>query len=131
MLHSERSRWKRFSPQDKVRVFVAGVRFAVLHDHNVAIQMAISISVMALAFWLRAWFDFVLIMIVTGNIVVFEMLNTAVEAICDYIQPKHDPRIGAIKDLAAAATGIALIIWIVVILYEILRIFALLGNTAG
>ncbi|MEZ4673394.1 MAG: diacylglycerol kinase [Caldilineaceae bacterium] len=107
------------------------MRFAVLHDHNVAIQMAISISVMALAFWLRAWFDFVLIMIVTGNIVVFEMLNTAVEAICDYIQPKHDPRIGAIKDLAAAATGIALIIWIVVILYEILRIFALLGNTAG
>lgn len=120
------SGWKRFSPQDKFRVFGAGIRFALVHDPNVAIQMAISIGVMAVTFWLREWFDFVLIVIVTGNVLIFEMLNTVVEAICDYIQPEYDLRIGAIKDVAAAATGIALLLWLTVIVYELVRIWSIL-----
>lgn len=120
MLKHGSQRWKRFNPQDKLRVFGAGLRFAVANDRNVAIQIGISLLMMAIAFWLRAWFDFVLIMIVTGHVVVFEMFNTAVEAICDYIQPKHDPRIGAIKDVAAAATGIAMLVWLFVIVYELI-----------
>ena len=126
MSETNDSRWKRFDPQDKLRVFGAGVRFAVTQDRNVAIQMAISLSVMAVSFWLRAWFDFVLILTVTGNVLVFEMLNTVVEAICDYIQPEYDARIGAIKDIAAAATGIAILIWLAVILYEVIRIWSVL-----
>lgn len=118
--------WKRFDPRDKVRVFGAGLRFALRHDSNVAVQMVISLSVMAATFWLREWFDFVLILAVTGNVLIFEMFNTVVEAICDYIQPEYDPQIGAIKDVAAAATGIAILIWLTVILYEVVRIWSVL-----
>lgn len=125
MTNIQRSPWKRFDPKDKLRVFFAGVRFAVDHDRNVAIQVAISCVVLAITFWLRQWLDVVLIMVVTGNVLVFEMINTAVEALCDYIQPNHDPRIGAIKDTMAAATGIAMIIWFVVILYEVMRIYSM------
>jgi diacylglycerol kinase (ATP) len=120
---TKRSRWKRFDPRAKFRVFGAGLRMAIAHDRNVALQMAISIVILAVAVWLRSWFDVVLLIIATGNVLLFEMINTVVEAICDYIQPDHDVRIGAIKDMAAATTGIALIIWSIVILYEIVRIW--------
>jgi diacylglycerol kinase len=122
MTKTKHSSWKRFNPKDKLRVFGAGMRFAISHDRNVAVQIAISLAVLAVTFWLREWFDFVLIMIVTGNVLVFEMLNTAVEAICDYIEPDYDPQIGAIKDVAAAATGIAMFVWVIVILYEVVQI---------
>ncbi|MBV7339203.1 diacylglycerol kinase [Chloroflexi bacterium TSY] len=122
-------RWKRFDPQDMVRVSLAGLRFAISHDRNVAIQMFVTITVLLLAFWLRQWFDFVLLLIVTGHMLVTEMVNTAIEAICDYIQPDYDPRIGLIKDIAAAASGIAIVIWVVTIIYELMRIWSTLQDS--
>ena len=35
-----------------------------------------------------------------------ETLNTAVEMLCDLVEPKRDPTIGKIKDVAAGATGV-------------------------
>ncbi|GAC1505915.1 MAG: hypothetical protein NVS1B3_04890 [Candidatus Dormibacteraceae bacterium] len=35
-----------------------------------------------------------------------ETLNTAIEMLCDFVQPEHDPKIGKIKDVAAGATAI-------------------------
>jgi diacylglycerol kinase (ATP) len=35
-----------------------------------------------------------------------ETLNTAVEMLCDFVQPKHDVKIGKIKDVAAGATAV-------------------------
>lgn len=118
--------WKRFSPQDKIRVFGAGVRFAVSSDPNLAVQLILSLAVLVVTFWLREWLDFVLIVVVTGLMLIVEMINTVFEALCDYIQPEWDDRIGAIKDIAAAASGIAILLWTVSILYEAARIWALL-----
>lgn len=42
-----------------------------------------------------------------GLIITAEGLNTAIEAICDYIQPNFDPKIGFIKDIAAGAVAFA------------------------
>ncbi|KGN82362.1 diacylglycerol kinase [Porphyromonadaceae bacterium COT-184 OH4590] len=42
-----------------------------------------------------------------GMILTAEALNTAVEKICDYIQPNYDKRIGFIKDISAGAVGFA------------------------
>ena len=124
-IKSER-RWKRFNPNDKLRVFLVGVHFAVLNDRNLAIQMVLSVTVLVLTFALRAWFDFVLILAVTGHMLVVEMVNTAIEALCDFVQPEYDPRIGAVKDVAAAASGIAILMWLMTIIYEGTRIWSLL-----
>jgi diacylglycerol kinase len=35
-----------------------------------------------------------------------ETLNTAIEMLCDYVQPLRDPKIGKIKDVAAGATAV-------------------------
>ncbi|MEM7134516.1 MAG: diacylglycerol kinase [Chloroflexota bacterium] len=121
-------RWKRYNPLDKFRVFLAGLRFVIVNERNVAIQIILSISILMLTFWLRQWFDFVLILMVTGYVLVAEMTNTAIEAICDYIQPDYDPRIGTIKDIAAAASGIAILIWAVTMFYELTRIWSMFQN---
>ncbi len=35
-----------------------------------------------------------------------ETINTAIEMLCDVVQPLRDPRIGRIKDVAAGATAV-------------------------
>ncbi|MEZ4709835.1 MAG: diacylglycerol kinase [Caldilineaceae bacterium] len=127
MTENAGGRWKPFNLYKKLYVFRSGLRIAIQNDRNVAIQMLLSLAVLALTFGLRAWLDFVIITIVTGYMLVVEMINTAIEAICDYVQPEHDPRIGAIKDVAAAASGIAITLWIAVMLYEGVRIWNMLG----
>ncbi len=113
----------------KVRIFLSGLRFALRHDRSVALQMIISVIVLAISFGLREWLDFVFILVVTGYMLIIEIFNSAIEALCDYVQPEHDPRIGAIKDVAAAAVGISVLIWVGALLFEVIRIVTLLqGN---
>jgi diacylglycerol kinase (ATP) len=113
----------------KLRIFFAGLKFAIQHDRSVALQMIVSLIVLAISFGLREWFDFVFILVITGYMLITEIFNSAIEAICDYVQPEHDPRIGAIKDVAAAAVGLSVLIWVGALLFEVVRIVTLLqGN---
>jgi diacylglycerol kinase len=107
----------------KIRIFLSGLNFAVRRDRSVALQMILSLIVLAASFWLREWFDFVFILVITGYMLITEIFNSTIEALCDYVQPEHDPRIGAIKDVAAAAAGISVIIWIAALLFEAVRIW--------
>ncbi|HRY62844.1 MAG TPA: diacylglycerol kinase family protein [Candidatus Paceibacterota bacterium] len=47
--------------------------------------------------------EFLIITLTIGFVLATELLNTALEEICDKFHPEHDPRIEKIKDLAAAA----------------------------
>ena len=107
----------------KLRIFLSGLTFAIRHDRSVALQMLVSLIVLAISFWLREWFDFVFILVITGYMLITEYFNSAIEALCDYVQPEHDPRIGAIKDIAAAAVGLSVIIWVGALLFEVIRIW--------
>jgi diacylglycerol kinase len=46
-----------------------------------------------------------------------EIFNTALEELCDYVQPEYSQRIGRIKDMAAAAASIAVAIWLGMIVF--------------
>jgi diacylglycerol kinase (ATP) len=120
---------KNSGVQGKIRIFLSGLRWAVLGDSSVAWQMAISLVVLGVSFWLREWLDFLLILIVTGYMLITEIFNSVIEALCDYVQPEHDPKIGAIKDIAAFAAGISVLLWIAALLFEIVRIWILLGSS--
>ena len=47
-----------------------------------------------------------IIILVCFSVLSAEIFNTAIERICDYIQPQYDKKIGFIKDLGAAAVTI-------------------------
>lgn len=119
--------WKPYQPLRIVRTFWAGLRTAVLIERNVAVRLLLSIIVLLITLSLSQWFDVALVAVITSHMLVAELFNTAIEEICDYMQPNFDLRIGKIKDIAAAASGIAILMWLGVIVYEVIRIWTLIS----
>jgi len=48
-----------------------------------------------------------------------EMFNTTVEALCDFLETKKNKKIAIIKDIAAA--GLSILIWAVILIIEVLQ----------
>lgn len=112
-----------YHPLRKIRTALAGVTHAVFRDLSVRYKLAISVAFLALAGIFETLFHFLFVLAVTGLMLVAEILNTTIESLCDYVQPNHDHRIKQIKDMAAGATFIAIVIWyfvLGVVLYELL-----------
>jgi diacylglycerol kinase len=47
-----------------------------------------------------------------------EIMNSAIELLCDRIEPSYDVKIGQIKDIAATAAGVSILIWVIIIVYD-------------
>ena len=47
------------------------------------------------------------LLVLSGTLLLaIETLNTAIEMLCDFVQPELDPRIGKVKDVSAGATAV-------------------------
>ena len=114
-------------PLRKLRNVWHGLAFAVGSDPSVTYKLAASAALLAASFHFRQWVDFVLVFVVTGLVLSAELFNTAIEALCDFVSPGHDPRIGIVKDVAAAAAGVAIVAWAGVVGYEGARLLSLLA----
>jgi diacylglycerol kinase (ATP) len=90
----------------------------------VAYKLVLSVAVMIAAFALRAWVDLMLILVVTAMVLVAEIFNSAIEALCDFVETRHNEKIKVIKDIAAAAVGISILAWLVVLGVETARFVA-------
>lgn len=112
-----------YHPWRKVKTVFSGLRYAVLFDWSVTYKLVLSVVVLAGAFIMRAWVDFLLILIVTTLVVFAEIVNSAIEALCDFVEESHNHKIAIIKDMAAASVGITLFAWVVVIGVELARYF--------
>jgi diacylglycerol kinase (ATP) len=64
-----------------------------------------------------------MILLATAFVVFAEIINSAIEALCDFVEARHNEKIKVIKDIAAAAVGIAIFAWLVVIGVELGRLF--------
>jgi diacylglycerol kinase (ATP) len=51
-------------------------------------------------------FEIAVLVLLGALLLAVETLNTAIEMLCNYIQPQHDPKIGKIKDVSAGATAV-------------------------
>lgn len=113
-----------YHPLRKLKTIYSGLRYAVLYDWSVTYKLVLSACVLAGAFALRAWVDFLLILVVTAFVVFAEIVNSAIEALCDFVEERHNEKIKIIKDIAAAAVGIAMFAWLTVIIVEVSRYFS-------
>jgi diacylglycerol kinase (ATP) len=113
-----------YHPLRKLRTAFSGLRYAVLYDWSVTYKLVLSAAVLATAFALRAWVDFLLILVVTAFVLVAEIFNSAIEALCDFVETRHNEKIKVIKDIAAAAVGISILAWLVVLGVETARFIA-------
>jgi diacylglycerol kinase (ATP) len=108
-----------YHPLRKLRTIASGLRYAVIYDFSVAWKLVFSLLVLAAALVARDWIDSVLIIVVTALVLFAEIMNSAIEALCDFIETRHNEKIGIIKDIAAAGVGIALLAWVLVLGFEL------------
>ncbi len=108
-----------YHPLRKIRTIFSGLRYAVVYDFSVAWKLLVSLLVLAAALFARDWVDALLIIVVTALVLVAEIMNSAIEALCDFVETRHNEKIGIIKDIAAAAVGIAMLAWLLVLGFEV------------
>ncbi|PWN72053.1 diacylglycerol kinase [Chryseobacterium phosphatilyticum] len=79
--------------------------FAMMRtERNFQIELVAFFINLFLIFFLKlSCIDAALILLVSFAVLSAEIFNTAIEKICDIIQPDFDKRIGFIKDIAAGA----------------------------
>lgn len=91
-----------------------GVFLMMKHERNFQLEaMAFLINVFLIFYLNLSSTDTILILMVSSGVLATEILNTAIEKICDFIHPEFDQRIGFIKDISAGAvllTAIASVI---------------------
>jgi diacylglycerol kinase (ATP) len=108
-----------YHPLRKLRTIGSGLRYAVIYDFSVAWKLVFSLGVLVAAMITRNWIDSVLILVVTALVLVAEIMNSAIEALCDFVETRHNEKIGIIKDIAAAGVGIAIFAWLLVLGFEV------------
>ncbi|MFZ4856626.1 MAG: diacylglycerol kinase [Desulfuromonadaceae bacterium] len=108
-----------YNPVRKVQNVISGLRYAVLTDFSVGYKLILSLIVLIATFALRQRVDLLLILIATGLVLITEIVNSAIEALCDFVEERHNEKIKIIKDIAAAAVGISIVVWVVVCAVEV------------
>lgn len=108
-----------YHPLRKFRTILSGLRYAVVYDFSVAWKLLFSLIVLVAALIARDWIDVVLLVVVTALVLVAEIMNSAIEALCDFVEVRHNEKIRIIKDIAAAGVGIAMFAWLVVMVFEV------------
>jgi diacylglycerol kinase len=73
-------------------------------ERNGKIQGMVAVVAIAAALWLRmSRFELAFVILCCGLVIGLEMVNSAMEKLCDFVKPDYDPRIGFVKDIAAGA----------------------------
>jgi diacylglycerol kinase len=107
-----------YHPIRKIKVILNGLYFAVITDFSVAYKLVLSIPIVIFAAVFYRWVDLTLILLATGMMLLGELLNSAIEILCDFVEQQQNPQIGVIKDIAAAAAGVGIFVWAVTLVLE-------------
>ncbi|XGV97949.1 MAG: diacylglycerol kinase [Leptolyngbya sp. BL-A-14] len=125
---AQKFRTAGYHPLRKLKVVFAGLYSAVIADFSVAYKLVLSIPVLGGAFLVRQWVDLTLILLATGVMLTAELFNSAIESLCDFVENRENTRIGEVKDIAAAATGISIFVWAATVLMESSHLWNLLKS---
>lgn len=117
-----------YHPLRKFKIILSGLRFAVLHDFSVLYKIILSIAILIPVLIYKDWVDASLIILATGVMIAGEVFNTAIEAVCDFMETRYNEKIKIIKDIAAAAAGITIFTWVAVLLIEFIKILPHIVN---
>jgi diacylglycerol kinase (ATP) len=112
-----------YNPWRKIKICLSGMHYAIRYDFSVSYKFFLSAVILVVSFAFRQWVDFLLIMAATGQVLIAEMFNSAIEALCDFVETKENFKIKVVKDIAAAAAGISILIWMVILFVEIARLW--------
>ena len=117
-----------YRPIRKVRIVLSGLKYAVRYDFSVTYKLVLSGIVLLIFFFFRQWVDFLLLAAATAMMLQAELFNSAIEAVCDYLTTEESHKVKVIKDIAAAAAGICILLWAVILVVETFRVVRYVVN---
>lgn len=104
---------EKFSIAKRLKSFTyafAGLKLLFKEEHNAWIHLFVTVCVIAAGILFKiSLLEWVAVAFAIGLVFSFEIMNTSVENIADFICPERDDRIKRIKDLAAAAVLVSAI----------------------
>lgn len=112
-----------YHPVRKIRIGLSGIKRAVLLDFSVRYKLVIAIIFLVVAAAFETIFHFLFVLTVTGLMLMAEIFNTVVEKLSDYVEPQQKQEIKDIKDMAAGAALVAIVIWWTVLLVVLFEVF--------
>ena len=115
-----------YHPVRKIKVVISGLNYAIRYDLSVTYKLLLSTVVLLVFFFFRQWVDFLLLAAATALMLQAELFNSAIEATCDFITTKESEKVKVIKDISAAAAGICILLWGVILVLESWRVVRLL-----
>jgi diacylglycerol kinase len=59
-----------------------------------------------------------------GLMLISELFNSALEVLCDLVEPEQNERVRIIKDIAAAAAGVSILVWAIILIQESIRLIS-------
>lgn len=127
MNHSKK---EKFSLIKRLKSFIYGfngIKILIQEEHNSRIHLFFAILVIIAGFYFRITSgEWVAIIFSIGFVISLEIVNSAIEAVCDFISIERHETIKKIKDLSAAAVLVGAIstamIGIIIFLPKLLKI---------
>ncbi len=108
---------KKFSIKERLLTFkyvFSGLCVLWKEEHNARIHIIVSVSVLILSFLFRILLtEWLIVLILIALVLSLEIINTAIENICDYVSPEWHQKIKKIKDLSAAAVFVAAVVSVI------------------
>lgn len=92
-----------------------GLIVAIQEERNLQIQLLAVTVVTSAGFYFEInATEWIVVLLCFGLVISLELINTAIENLCDLLHPDEHPIIGKVKDIAAAAVTVAAGISVVV-----------------
>ncbi|UCE93737.1 MAG: diacylglycerol kinase family protein [Flavobacteriaceae bacterium] len=92
-----------------------GLWLLITTEHSIMVQSGIAVLMTFVGFWVNiSKMEWIFQIFAIGLVLVAEALNTAVEKLCDYVQPEYDEKIGFIKDISAGAVSFAAVVALII-----------------
>ena len=92
-----------------------GLMWMLKNERNFQLEIVAFFLNIILIFALKLnHLDSVIILLICGFVLVAEILNTAIEKLCDFSEPNFHSKIGIIKDISAAAVLLATLFAIII-----------------
>lgn len=98
-----------------LRFAFRGMLMLIRSEHSIMVQVVIGMLVSILGFIVGiSTTEWMLQTMCIGMVLSAEGLNSAVEKLCDFVNPDYDSKIGRIKDISAGGVGFAAVVAVVV-----------------
>jgi diacylglycerol kinase (ATP) len=100
-----------------------GVVDAFKSEPNLRYQIVVGFTTAGIALFTGRWILAMANLVFMGIVMSLEAMNTAIEAICDFIEPELNPKIRFIKDVSAGAVLISSLTWATVLVFQFATLF--------